>query len=44
MLCKFCYSAGCEEDCVEYCLNCDKEIEAGKDFCSKKCEKEFENS
>lgn len=41
MLCPICHSAGCEEDCVDYCINCEEEIEAGKDFCNKKCEKEL---
>lgn len=44
MLCPICHLAGCEEDCVDYCINCEKEIVSGKDFCNKKCEKEFENS
>lgn len=44
MLCPYCNSAGCEEDCVDFCYNCDKAIEAGEDFCNKECEKEFENS
>lgn len=41
MLCPICNSAGCEEDCVDYCLNCDKEIEKDKDFCSETCKKEL---
>jgi len=44
MLCPYCNSAGCEEDCVDFCYNCDKTIEAGEDFCNKECEIEFENS
>jgi hypothetical protein len=43
VLCPICNSCGCEEECVEYCLNCDKEIELNKEFCSDLCKKDFES-
>jgi hypothetical protein len=38
MLCKYCNSAGCEEECIDFCMNCNTEIKLGEDFCSDYCE------
>jgi hypothetical protein len=43
MPCKYCNSCGCEEECVDFCFNCNTEIELGKDFCSDTCKKEYES-
>jgi hypothetical protein len=43
MPCKHCNSCGCEEDCVDFCLNCDNEIPVNEDFCSDRCQREYES-
>jgi predicted nucleic acid-binding Zn ribbon protein len=42
MLCPYCNSAGCEEDCVDFCINCNEPVAKDNDYCSDKCQKEYE--
>lgn len=44
MPCKYCNSCGCEEDCVDFCFNCAIDINLNEEFCSGKCQKEYESN
>ncbi|MGM7722826.1 DUF2116 family Zn-ribbon domain-containing protein [Metabacillus sp. Hm71] len=41
MLCPYCKLTGCEEDCVDFCINCGEPIKADDDFCSASCKKQY---